>query len=109
MGTVQTVSPVDGSLIAEREHVSAGEIESALNRAARARREWQAVPRDARARIHTRFVDLVLARRQDVAQELAWQMGRPVSAAAGELGGFEERARHMIATAAEALGDIVPP
>jgi len=33
-------------------------------------------------------------------------MGRPIAFAAGEVGGFEERARHMIAIAAEALSDI---
>ena len=109
MGTVQTVSPVDGSVIAEREHVSAGEIDAALERATRARRAWQAVPLGERARILTRFVDLLVERPQEIGRELAWQMGRPVSAAAGELGGFEERARHMIAIAPEALEDLVPP
>jgi acyl-CoA reductase-like NAD-dependent aldehyde dehydrogenase len=40
--------------------------------------------------------------------ELAWQMGRPVRFGAGELRGFEERARHMIEIAGEALRPIVP-
>jgi acyl-CoA reductase-like NAD-dependent aldehyde dehydrogenase len=40
--------------------------------------------------------------------ELAWQMGRPVRYGAGELRGFEERARHMIGLAAEALAPIEP-
>jgi acyl-CoA reductase-like NAD-dependent aldehyde dehydrogenase len=33
-------------------------------------------------------------------------MGRPVSQCPGEVGGFEERARHMIATAPQSLEDI---
>ena len=33
-------------------------------------------------------------------------MGRPIAYAAGEINGFEERARHMIAAAPEALQDI---
>jgi acyl-CoA reductase-like NAD-dependent aldehyde dehydrogenase len=35
-------------------------------------------------------------------------MGRPVSQTPGEMRGFEERARHMLAIAPEALGDIAP-
>jgi acyl-CoA reductase-like NAD-dependent aldehyde dehydrogenase len=40
--------------------------------------------------------------------ELAWQMGRPIRYGAGELRGFEERARYMIAIAPEALASIDP-
>ncbi len=44
----------------------------------------------------------------EIAEEITWQMGRPISQAPGEVGGFEERARHMIAIAAEALADSDP-
>ena len=52
---------------------------------------------DARARergkICSQAVDAMLAMRDEIAPELAWQMGRPVRYGGGELGGFEERAR----------------
>jgi acyl-CoA reductase-like NAD-dependent aldehyde dehydrogenase len=44
--------------------------------------------------------------REEIAPELAWQMGRPVRYGAGELRGVEERVRYMVAIAAEALADI---
>ena len=50
----------------------------------------------------------MLAMRAEIAPELSWQMGRPIKYAGGELGGFEERARHMIAIADEALSPVVP-
>jgi acyl-CoA reductase-like NAD-dependent aldehyde dehydrogenase len=50
----------------------------------------------------------MLAMREEIAPELAWQMGRPVRYGGGELNGFEERARAMIALAETALAPIVP-
>ncbi len=44
----------------------------------------------------------------DIVPELAWQMGRPVRYGAGELRGFAERARHMIAIAPQALATVEP-
>ena len=50
----------------------------------------------------------MLSMRDQIVPELAWQMGRPVRYGAGELRGFEERARYMIAIAPEALAAIDP-
>jgi acyl-CoA reductase-like NAD-dependent aldehyde dehydrogenase len=50
--------------------------------------------------------DAFVGKRQAIAEEISRQMGRPISQSPFEIGGFEERARHMIAIAPEALGDI---
>src|SRR3546814_18937519 len=50
----------------------------------------------------------MLALREEIVPELAWQMGRPVKFGVGELRGFEERARAMIALAETALAPVVP-
>jgi acyl-CoA reductase-like NAD-dependent aldehyde dehydrogenase len=50
----------------------------------------------------------MLAMKDEIVPELAWQMGRPVRFGAGELRGFEERARYMIAIAPEALAAVEP-
>ena len=54
----------------------------------------------------TKAVDAFVAKGAEIAQEIAWQMGRPISQCPGEIAGFEERARHMIAIAPEALADV---
>ena len=61
-----------------------------------------------RGKILGKAVDAMLAMRAEVGPELAWQMGRPVRYGGNELGGFEERARAMIALAETALAPIVP-
>jgi acyl-CoA reductase-like NAD-dependent aldehyde dehydrogenase len=54
------------------------------------------------------MVDAFVARRDAIAEEITLQMGRPIRHSPGEVRGFEERARHMIAIAAEALAEIDP-
>jgi acyl-CoA reductase-like NAD-dependent aldehyde dehydrogenase len=50
----------------------------------------------------------MVAMTEEIVPELAWQMGRPVRYGAGEVRGFEERARYMISIAGQALADIDP-
>lgn len=109
MATQKTISPVDGSVYVEREQASAAEVDAALASAVIAQRAWCEVPIAERARLCSAMVDAFVARRDELAMELTWQMGRPISAAAGEIGGFEERARTMIALAESALAPLVLP
>ncbi|MEA2928849.1 MAG: hypothetical protein QOG38_1277, partial [Hyphomicrobiales bacterium] len=83
-------------------------IEAAVAAARKAQSEWKRVSVAERGRILSKAVDAMLAMRDEIAPELAWQMGRPIRYGGGELGGFEERARAMIALAESALGNIVP-
>ena len=48
----------------------------------------------------------MVADKARVSELLAWQMGRPIRYGPGEVRGFEERARYMIAVAPEMLADI---
>jgi len=106
--TIRTVSPIDGSVYLERACASDDEIRAATRAAREARPAWTSSGVDERARVCTAFVDAMLRHSDDIDVELARQMGRPVRFAGGELGGFEERARHMIGIAAEALADVDP-
>ncbi len=102
---MKTISPVDGSVYVKRAYANESEIASALRAARSAQDVWREVPVDERAEICSRAVDAVVEAGDDIAEEITWQMGRPIRYAAGEIGGFEERARHMIAIAPGALGD----
>ncbi len=55
-----------------------------------------------------RAVDAFVAKKDTLALEITWQMGRPLSQSPGEIRGFEERARYMMGIAEEALGDLDP-
>ncbi len=101
-----TYSPVDGRVVAEREQADAAALDAAVAKARRTQADWHATPVAERARAVTAMVDAFLAEADAAAEEITWQMGRPISHAPGELRGFEERARHMIAIAPKALADI---
>ncbi len=104
----RTISPVDGSICAEFELASAADIDTALERASRAQRGWKQVAIAERAVICRRAVDLMVARTEQLATELTWQMGRPIAHTPLEIRrGFQERARYMIDIAEGALADII--
>jgi acyl-CoA reductase-like NAD-dependent aldehyde dehydrogenase len=105
---LQTISPIDGRLVAERPLADATEIAAAVERARLAQREWRSIAVAERAAACTRMVDAFVARAEEIAAEITLQIGRPISQTPGEVRGFEERARHMIAIAEEALADLVP-
>jgi acyl-CoA reductase-like NAD-dependent aldehyde dehydrogenase len=103
---LKIISPVDGSVYAERPLADAATVRATLDRARKAQRDWRHVPVAERCRIGTAFVDAMVADTKRVSELLAWQMGRPVRYGPGEVRGFEERARYMIAVAPEMLADI---
>jgi len=105
---VQLISPVDGRVYVEREMADATQVEQALTAAASAQAAWQRRSLSERAALCNAAVDAMLSMQADIVPELAWQMGRPVRYGAGELRGFAERARHMIAIAPQALATVEP-
>ena len=106
--TIKCFSPVDGKLYASRSVASKKDIAAAFSAAHAAQEKWQRVPLKERAAYCSAAVDAMLAMKDEIVPELAWQMGRPIRYGAGELRGFEERARHMIAIAESALAPHTP-
>jgi acyl-CoA reductase-like NAD-dependent aldehyde dehydrogenase len=103
---LKVISPIDNSIYAERPLAKPADLERALDLARKAQRAWRSVPLADRTHILTRFCDLFEAKRDEIALELTWQMGRPSRYAPNEVRGTLERARHMIAIAPSALADL---
>lgn len=99
----KTISPIDGSIYLERPLASEKEIQTALQKAAASQSEWRNTLISERARLLNKFVDIMVSRKETIATELSWQMGRPIIHGPNELRGFEERSRYMISIAEEAL------
>ncbi|MNO70374.1 Succinate semialdehyde dehydrogenase [NAD(P)+] Sad [compost metagenome] len=106
--SIRLISPVDGSVYAERPYSDTVAIDHALHEAEQAQRAWRRRPLEERAAFCNAAVDAMLTMSDEIVPELAWQMGRPVRHGAGELRGFAERARHMIEIAPAALANIEP-
>ena len=108
MSDITCISPIDGSEVARLKTASGAEIAGAVAAARKAQADWKKVPVAERAAFLTRFVDAMLAMKDEIGPELTRMMGRPIRYAAGELNGFAERARHMIAIAETALAPVKP-
>jgi acyl-CoA reductase-like NAD-dependent aldehyde dehydrogenase len=106
MSTQRTISPVDGSVYCERPVADEAGLDAVLQRAVAAQRAWRDTDLATRAAVCRRFCDLFEAKRDAIALELTWQMGRPVRYAPSEVRGTLERARHMIDIATAALADV---
>jgi acyl-CoA reductase-like NAD-dependent aldehyde dehydrogenase len=104
------VSPIDGSVVAERELADDARVEAVLSAAAAARTEWRATSLDERIRLCEAMVQWLIDHVDEIAPEISLQMGRPVRYTPNEiLRGAQERARHMMSIAGENLGDIAVP
>ena len=84
------------------------EIEAAVSSARGALAAWRTVPIAERKRYILAFLDALVAMNDEIAVELAWQMGRPVRYG-GEKGSVEDRVRALVDMAEEALEPYVPP
>ncbi|MCZ4273472.1 aldehyde dehydrogenase family protein [Maritalea porphyrae] len=104
--SVKCISPIDGSLYAERETLSEVDATAAVERAKSAQVAWAARPLNERIALVRAGVEKVGQMNEKIVEELAWQMGRPVRYG-GEFGGFNQRASHMADIAEDALAPIV--
>ncbi len=105
--TVKIISPVDGSIYAERAVASDAEVDQALERARAAQGEWRRTTLAERGALLAAGIKAMQDMQDEIVPELAWQMGRPVKFGGGEIArGFTERAEYMIRVAPEALADV---
>jgi len=104
-----TISPIDGSVYVTRRYADAATIEATLEAARAAQKRWKSLPLAERKRLCSRAVDAFVAKKAEIAEEICWQMGRPIRSAAGEVSGLEERARCMIELADQGLAPVKLP
>ncbi|WP_227269363.1 aldehyde dehydrogenase family protein [Roseobacter weihaiensis] len=102
---IRCISPIDGSVYAERETLSADAAQAAAGRARAAQVAWAKRPLSERIALVRTGVANVGAMNDEIVPELAHQMGRPIRYG-GEFGGFNERASYMADIAPAALADI---
>ena len=103
--TIKCISPIDGSIYAERPILSRSEADAAVTHAKIAQRKWNMRPIEERIQLVKAGVAAIGAMNEEIVPEIAWQMGRPIRYG-GEFGGFNERASYMADIAIDALAPI---
>jgi len=108
MATFKTVTPVDNSVYKEIDYHTLQDIDKTLDKAKESQKEWAKTPIQKRVEYITKFIDILLSNSEDIAVELSYQMGRPVSYSILELRGLKERASYMASISEEALKPFYP-
>jgi len=103
--TIKCISPIDGSIYAERPTLSRSDADAAVTRAKIAQKKWNMHPIKERIELVKAGVAAIGAMNAEIVPEIAWQMGRPIRYG-GEFGGFNERASYMADIAIDALAPI---
>ena len=106
-GHLRCLSPIDGSLGAERPLASAAEAARAVEIARKAQAAWRTVPLAQRMAVAVAFAEVMTADKARLGADLTRQMGRPIRYTPNEIGGgLAERTRKMVELAPAALADI---
>ncbi len=104
--TLKCISPIDGSVFAERPVASSEQAFDAVARARKAQSDWAGLALEERIRLVRAGVARLGEMTGEVVPELARMMGRPIRYG-GEFRGTEERASYMADIAADALKPLV--
>lgn len=102
MKPIQLISPVDGSVYAERTPLTPEAAKAAVARAKAAQKPWAARPLAERIALVKAGVAKLNEMAPVIVDEIAWQMGRPTRFG-GEFGGVNARTDYMAEIAAETL------
>ncbi len=106
MVMIQNISPIDGSVYAEREAMSLDAARGVVLKAKAAQKAWARHPLEDRVQLVLKGVARLNEMVDEVVPELAHMMGRPVRYG-GEFKGFNERSNYVASIAADALAPLV--
>ncbi|MGS1094093.1 aldehyde dehydrogenase family protein [Aquamicrobium terrae] len=100
--TVKLISPIDGSIYAERPVATDQAVNAAVERARAAQVAWAQTSIAERGKYMLAMLEALVSMTDEIVPEIAWQMGRPVRYG-GEFGGVKERVSYMVEIAEQAL------
>ena len=103
MSEIQLISPVDGTVYCERMYAGDKEIDQILVSAKSMQPQWKATTLDDRIAYCRKALEYFSAHKADIAEEITWQMGRPIRYVEGEVTGLIDRAEAMLALAPDQL------
>ncbi|MEP6692068.1 MAG: aldehyde dehydrogenase family protein, partial [Gemmatimonadaceae bacterium] len=111
LATSQTpdINPSDArDVVAMVPDGTAADASAAVSAAAEALPKWRALPGPARAEFLHRWAAAIDARREEMAQALAREVGKPIGESRGEVGRCVVILRYYAGEAVRAVGEVIP-
>ncbi len=103
--SLPVINPANGERVADLPMDGPEDIRAKVDAARRAQRGWAARPLDQRLAAVSRFRELVVSRREELAVKLTTEMGKPIRQSRNELDGTLPRFDFFIEHSAAALAD----
>lgn len=105
--TFSVSNPATNEVIAEVAKCGAKETSRAIEAAAKAQQEWRKTPAPKRAKLLRRWYDLVIEHREDLAQILTAEQGKPLREAIGEINYGASYIEWFAEEATRIYGDVI--
>ncbi|KAK3318204.1 Aldehyde/histidinol dehydrogenase [Apodospora peruviana] len=102
---IQTISPINGEPILSRNGVSAEDLEEIAEIATKAFNEWRYTPLVDRQIIIRKALELLAAKKDELARELTFQMGRPIVYTPSEIATAVKRSEYLLEISDQVLQD----
>ena len=106
--TFAVTNPANGEVIAEVPMMGSAETERAIEASAAAQKSWKALTAQARAIILKRWFDLIILHREDLAQLLTAEQGKPLAEARGEITYGASFIEWFAEEAKRVYGEVIP-
>ncbi|CAG8438896.1 6684_t:CDS:10 [Diversispora eburnea] len=100
------ISPIDNKPFTTINLATGEQVTETIERSKKAFLLWKKVPIEERIRIVSKFIKAFVDKKDEIAEELTRQMGRPIRYTGGEIDGTAERARYMMSIAEDSLKDV---
>ncbi|MCD7854612.1 MAG: aldehyde dehydrogenase family protein [Clostridiales bacterium] len=100
--TIDVINPATGAVVDTVPSATEDDVKTAVEKALAAQKIWAEVPVYEKAEIMYKFLDIVEANKEDLAQTLSAETGKPIVEARAEIANipiafkaFSERAKHL--------------
>lgn len=103
---IRTISPSSGQVIFECPGASVDEARASVDRAHAAFQSYRKTSLDERKALTVKALDALAGIKDQLAQELSVQMGRPIKFAGVEIDTMRKRADYLLDIASEALAHL---
>ncbi|KAF9158772.1 hypothetical protein DFQ26_007271, partial [Actinomortierella ambigua] len=107
--SLTVITPVDSTEYKTIPLSTTDEVQAAAELAQAAFKTWSRSAVSKRVEIGRRFLEALGARKDELAKELTYQMGRPIRYTPGEISGTMSRGQYMLDVAEETLKDVEIP
>ena len=101
------ISPIDNSVYVSRPFAGREEIQGVLDKSVSAFGAWKSRPLSSRQSLCAAAMDSFETKKDQIVEEITWQMGRPIRSAGSEVDGMLDRARTMIRLAGQGLAPLI--